>query len=104
MPLPPPRDHSVTIAAAAESTKRYRDQAEPTASRATLFHRAAVDAVLAQTGCVAVRLYYGRGVAGEAELVMVGVDGNGNDLTGGAIMDIIFPCPPYCGIANPLNP
>ena len=104
MPLPPPRDHIVTLSAAADSTKRYRDQAGPTAPRAGLFHRAAIDAILAQPGCVAVRTYYGRGTGGEPELVVVGVDGNGNDLTGGAIADIIFPCPPFCGAANPLSP
>ena len=104
MALPPPRDHSVTITAAADSTKRYRDQTGPSASRAGLFHRAAVDAVLAQPGCVAVRLYYGRGAAGEPELVLVGVDGSGDDLTGGAIMDIMYPCPPFCSLTNALNP
>jgi hypothetical protein len=88
----------------AESTKRYRDQAGPTAARGGLFHRGALDVVLGQGGCVAVRIYYGRNSAGDPELVLVGVDANGNDLTGGPVADIIFPCPPYCGAANPLSP
>lgn len=44
----------------------------------------------------------------EFRLVMVGVDGEGNDLTfqdefGSEVVDFAAPCPQYCGTPSPLN-
>jgi len=31
------------------------------------------------------------------------VDKADNDLTGGVILEMHYPCPPFCGDGNPLN-
>ncbi len=103
MSLPPPRDHKIPLAQAAELTKRYRTAAPPGAIIAGMYHRAALDEALAQPGCAGIRFYFAREVGGELSLIIVGVDANGDDLATGDILDVHFPCPPICSAANPLN-
>jgi hypothetical protein len=40
---------------------------------------------------------------GNNQLVLVGVDANGDDMTDGIIVDKLLPCPPACSIKNVLN-
>ena len=96
MPLPPPQDQHIPLDDAADLTRAYRQQAGPTAVKAWLFLRRYVDELLAQPGVAGVRLYFGRNTLGQLALVMIGVDGQGNDITQGTILDNHFPCPPFC--------
>jgi len=102
MPLPP-RDHRIALEAAALLTRRYRNEAGKAAQKAGAFHADQVRELLAQPGCVALRIYYGRDEAGAPTLVLVGMDANDKELTGGVLLDVIFPCPPFCEDASPLN-
>jgi hypothetical protein len=99
----PPRDHHISLEAAAALTRRYRDVAGKAAQKAGAFHADQVGELLAQPGCVALRIYYGKDESGENTLVLVGVDGNDKDMTGGVLLDFIFPCPPVCTEDSPLN-
>lgn len=95
MALPAKKDHRISLTEATELTKAHRKH-DPKAGHAEFFHREAFEALLQQPGCAGIRIYHGRGQGGEHHSVMVGVDGNGSDLTAGGIMQQSLPCPPYC--------
>jgi hypothetical protein len=98
----PARDHRISLADAAALTKRHR-AAQPTEEKAGAFHKDQVLELLNQPGCVALRIYYGRHADGRAALVLTAVDSADNDMTGGAVLEEHWPCPPVCGAANALN-
>lgn len=97
MPFPPRQDHDITRAAAAASTRRHRDGAGQGAHLATLFPREVYERILAQPGCAGIRAYEGRDEKGNRQTILVGVDADGNDMTGGVLAEFGLPCPPYCG-------
>jgi hypothetical protein len=99
----PPREQRITLDAAAELTRRYRQGSGPDAARAETFHADQVRGLLAQPGCVALRIYFGRHEDGRSALVLVGVDGNDNDMEKGTLLEFGFPCPPFCGGGDALN-
>lgn len=97
MALPPKRDHAITLDAAAALTKRFRESAGANAQRAGMFPREVFTLLLAQPGCAGIRIYNGQAERGGREMVLVGVDAEGNDMTAGLLFDWSIPCPPYCG-------
>lgn len=100
MALPPPRDHRIDRRQAASLTRRHREAAGPDAERGGLFPREPVQQLLAQKGCEGLRFYYGRNEDGTPALVLVGVDEDGNDMFDGEVLDVHFPCPPFCPPPN----
>jgi hypothetical protein len=98
-----PRDHRISLEAAAAQTRRYRESAGPNVTKGGAFRREAFEEILKQPGCTGIRFYYGVNDKGEPGLVLVGVGTDDNDMVNGALMDIIFPCPPLCGDGNSLN-
>lgn len=103
MPFPPERNHKIPLEAAAALTRRYRQGAGRGAPLATLFPNSVFESLMAEPGCAGVRIYYGQGEAGQRELILVGVDGEGNDMTSAQVYDYGIPCPPYCGNPDVLN-
>lgn len=103
MAFPPARNHKVSLEAAAALTKGYRDVAPKGTPLGSLFPREVFERLLVQPGCAGIRIYYGRNDRREHELLLVGVDELGEDMTGGEIFDLGLPCPPYCGGENDLN-
>ncbi len=99
----PPRDHRISLEAAAGFTRRYREGAGKTAQKAGAFHADQVQGLLAQPGCKALRIYNAIDDKGEETFVLVGVDGNDKDLTGGILLEFIFPCPPICDDGSALS-
>jgi hypothetical protein len=97
----PPRDHRISLTDAAALTKRHRD-AKDSAVKSGAFHKDQVLSMLGQPGCVGLRVYFGRNADGSPALVLTGIDAADSDLTG-EILEIHYPCPPFCGAANPLN-
>ena len=97
----PPRDHHISLTEAAALTRRYRD-AKVSAEKSGAFHKDQVLKLLAQAGCVGLRIHYGRNADGSPALVLTGIDAADTDLTG-EILELHYPCPPFCGAANPLN-
>lgn len=97
----PARNHQISLATAAALTKRHQ-AASPKAEKAEAFHGDQVAALLRQSGCVGMRVYYGANADGTAALVLTGIDSSDNDLTG-TILEFGFPCPPFCGGGNTLN-
>jgi hypothetical protein len=102
MASPGAGDHRITAAEAAALTRRHREGPGGKGPGAFTFGRAAFDALLAQEGCVGIRIYLGRGEDGATTLVMVGTDASGADLAEGEVMNRVLPCPPFCDLASPL--
>lgn len=102
MAMPPSRDHSIKLEAAAELTRRFR-KADPDAIRGGMFPRDVFDKILGQAGCEGIRIYFGHEDKGQSTCVLVGVDASGADMTTGDLADTWFPCPPFCGPGNSLN-
>ncbi len=96
-------DHSITLAAASELTKNYRDAKESSDIRGGFFGKEAIQRILDQEGCVGIRIYYGQEEDGTPRLVVVGVEENEDDLVEGELAQASIPCPPNCGSSNELN-
>lgn len=103
MPFPPTQDHRIPLAEAAAMTKRYRDGVAKGAELALMFPREVLESLLKQPKARGIRFYYARAGDGKQQAVAVAVDENGNDLYDGDLIDRGFPCPPFCGVTNPLN-
>lgn len=102
MPLPEKHDHRISLPDAVAMAKQHRTD-HPGEPKAHFFWREAFERLLAQPGSVGIRIYRGKGKGGERHLVMVAVDGTGEDITAsGEIMEIDKPCPPWCSTSSPL--
>jgi len=93
---------SVTLADAATLTGRYRQSAASGVILGGYFGKDALMSVLNQQNCIGVRLYLGNNVDSSLTVVVVGLDGNGNDMTSGSLLETWWPCPPFCSSANDL--
>ena len=103
MSFPPKRDHRITLADAVALTKAHRASAAKDDVKGEMWPREVFETLLAQPGTAGIRVYHGRGPKGEKQMVMVAVDANGADMTSGAIMELGYPCPPFCDTASPLQ-
>jgi len=99
----PPRDHRISLDAAAQLTRRYREGAGKSPQKAGAFHADQVGKLLSQPGCVALRIYYGTDEKGEGAFVLVGMDADDRDMTEGTLLEFQFPCPPFCDDGSELN-
>ena len=99
----PDRDHRISLDAAAALTRRYRNGAGKDPKKAGAFHADQVRQLLDQPGCVALRIYYGRQDNGDPALVLVGMDKDDKELSGGVLLEVCFLCPPFCTDGSALN-
>ena len=99
----PPRNHRISLNDAIPLIRRHRTAAAATEVTAHAFAKDQLIEVLNQPRCQGLRLYYARGADDAPTLVAVGMDGDGNDLTSGALLEYAMPCPPFCSAANALN-
>ncbi len=59
--------------------------------------------ILEQKDCVGLRIYNGYNTeTRKNNLVLVGVDEKGEDITNGVILEDLFSCPTYCPKSSPL--
>jgi hypothetical protein len=63
---------------------------------AQYFGKTIVDKILAQPGCVSVRMYYGQHTNGKPGVLIVGVDAYGKDMVSGILALPTMVCPPWC--------
>jgi hypothetical protein len=78
----------------------------PNTTRGHFFGNEIINQILNEEGCIGIRMYYGIDEKGNKQLMLVGVDSNGEDLLpslgesldggGNIIGDASFPCPDYC--------
>lgn len=98
----PSRNHLISLSAAADETRRHRESA-PDVERGGAFHAGQVRELLAQPECEALRCYYGMEESGARNLVLVGVAAGGSEMSDGIILELRYPCPPFCGDGSLLN-
>ena len=107
MPPLEPRDHRSSVPEAIQHVRRHRaantGRVEEGAN-AGAFHAKQVLELLAQPGCVGLRIYYGRSDKGGRTVVLVGIDAEGKDMAAESnlLMEEVWPCPPYCDTSSPL--
>lgn len=88
-------DHSINLNDAAALTARYREE-EGDEFLGGYFSKAAINKILEQDGCVGIRIYNGLSASDKRNFVLVGVNANGDDLTGGELAEFSIDCPSNC--------
>jgi hypothetical protein len=96
-------NHSITLDQGAKYVQNFKNFPKAPTTIGGYFGRNIFEKILAQAGCVGIRYYYGQDDSGAPNLVLVGVDGGGNDMTTGVIAELSWPCPPFCPAPNQLN-
>lgn len=97
----------IDLATAKKWAANYRGTLKNTGDRrAHYFGSEIIQQILSQSNCVGIRIYYGIDDLGNKQLMLIGVDSNGNDLLpmagartndeGNVIADASFPCPNTC--------
>lgn len=74
----------INLEEAVALTTAFRD-ANPDALRAEVSYKEIIEEILAQTGCVGIRIYKGLDNAGVPSNVLVGVDASNNDMVDGVL-------------------
>jgi hypothetical protein len=96
-------NHVVTLDKAVKFIQNFRSHPTVPTIKGGHFARNIFEKILAQPGCVGIRYYYAALDDGSPTMVLVGVDGNGNDMEQGVIGETVYPCPPLCSSPNQLN-
>ena len=96
-------DQAITLSEGAALTANYRAVAGSNPVLGHYFGQSILNAILAQDGCVGIRIYYALTSGGQKQLVLVGVDANQDDMTDGVLGDKSYLCPSICGATNSLN-
>jgi hypothetical protein len=92
------KNQSISFQEAKGLLKTYERIAASDAVIAQYFGKDIVDKILAQPGCVGVRMYYGKHANGKPGIIIMGVDKNGKDMVSGVLaLPTGWPCPPTCG-------
>lgn len=99
----------IPLATAKEWTANYRKTIKPGDTLAHYFGGNIIHKVLKETGCVGIRVYYAIDNKGQKQLLIVGVDENGDNLLpaknvasgeedpdDNIIVDLSTPCPDFC--------
>ncbi len=92
----------ISLSEGATLTSNYRNS-NPNGRLGHFIGKDILNAILAQTGCKGIRIYYGIDSSGKQELILVGADANQNDQVSGIIADRSLPCPANCSNQNALN-
>ena len=66
------------------------------AVKAHFFGEVIINQILNQPGCIGLRLYNAIDANNQPQILLVGVDANGDDMTNDTIADLSLPCPNHC--------
>lgn len=120
----PTNDHLISLQKAIEMTTRYRQDKETVLApeyrgqiilpNSETFNRAAIEKLLAETGCAAVRIYYGMDETLKTHAIIVGVNESNEDILASSssnnlaasdepILEEGQRCPDICPPKSPLN-
>lgn len=91
----------ISLEQGAEYTLRYRSE-NPDAVKGVFLGRNHIEAILAQSDCKGLRMYFAKNADGSPTLVVVGANENQDDLLN-LIFQRLMPCPYQCSGTNPLN-
>ncbi|MFA9219999.1 MAG: hypothetical protein ACEQSL_02310 [Sediminibacterium sp.] len=93
----------ITLSDGSTMTADYRATISTGDTIALAVGKNLLNSILQQTGCMGIRMYFALDEDGNKQLVLVGVDANGDDMTAGVIVDKLSPCPKTCSTKNALN-
>jgi hypothetical protein len=102
MPFDPNANQLISLENASVLTANFR-QKFPDSITANAYNKKQMLLLLNQTNCEGFRVYNGIDALGVQQLVIVGVDANGDDLFRGILIDQAQPCPTVCSSPNVLN-
>jgi len=94
--FPGAEKHEISLREAHQHIRRHKKNPLHPNHHGGSFDRAAIDKILAQPGCRRLRYYHGRDKKGKPNLILVGVDAAGKDMTKASIMERSGNCPPDC--------
>lgn len=95
----PECDHLISREEAHGFVRAYQSHSkDPKALKSAVFSHRAYLRLLAQPGCLGIRIYLAQKPDGGQTFVMVGVDAKGHDLDGAEAVytEHPVPCPPFC--------
>lgn len=86
----------ISLDEAINFTHSYQNE-NPDAIKAFLVDVNQLNLITQQDGCVQIRIYKGYDTTTKTNnLVLVGVNEQGDDMTDGVILERLLPCPPRC--------
>lgn len=91
----------ITLLEGQELTKAWRLDGT-FSTKGLFFGKDILEELLAQSGAVGIRFYFGKDLLGNIQLVGVAADSSQNDILD-KIADMTVPCPNVCGNQNLLN-
>jgi len=94
--FPGAEKHEISLEEAKKHIQRHKKNPIQPNHHGGSFDRAAIDKILAHPECARLRYYHGRDEEGKPNLVLVGVDKAGKDITKACIMEKSLFCPPIC--------
>ncbi len=86
----------IPLAQAIQWTTNFRT-ANPGKVKAHFFGSIIINDILAQPNCIGIRMYNALDDTNNPQIILVGVDANGDDMTSGIVADLSEPCPIACG-------
>jgi hypothetical protein len=89
-------NHIISLEQVITMTDLYRSSIPEGMPISETFELASVNTLLSQSGCTALRIYYGKKEDGTIHAILVGVNEKGEDITKGVILEEGNRCPPYC--------
>ncbi|MEE1899895.1 hypothetical protein GN157_15645 [Flavobacterium rakeshii] len=103
MPIDKHTGEFIDLTEAKELTNTYQ-AAFPTEPKCFFLGSDKIQSVIDQEGCVGIRMYRAFDVVrNEQNVVIVGVNANGNDMTDGLLLDRAEKCPNVCDTTSPLS-
>lgn len=101
----PPKNQKITVETAQKYIANFKKSSAATIIKISggALLRGVLDSILAQKGCVALRMYYAQKDDASFTLVCVGVNAAGDDMADGIIAEDLWPCPPYCDATKTLT-
>lgn len=92
---------TISLATGAALTENFRTNF-PNQPKGRFFGKNVLNGILAQDGCMGIRMYFGQETDGTMNLVLCGADANTNDMLN-KIADLSIGCPQVCSTQNDLN-
>ena len=92
----------VTLQEAANWTANYRATIKEGEILSHFYGKNNLTEILEQKDCQGIRIYHGID-DGQKNLILVGADGDENDMINGVLVERGVPCPPRCKEKNVLN-
>jgi|WetSurMetagenome_2_1015567.scaffolds.fasta_scaffold14981_2 hypothetical protein len=96
-------NHQIDLVTAVRFIRNHKSNLKAPSLKGGFFGRNAFEKILAQPGVIGIRYYYAQTDDGNPTLVLVGVDGKGQDIQTGLIMERALLCPPFCAAESELT-